>query len=188
MRQLFNAFASNRFVGQIVREENVMFQRISIFLSILFLGITSLFIFQAGQYFKLSFSSNNSFINYSVIFIALFSFYFIKISTFNFLGFLLKIEKEMKEYVFSLFLYNHFIGVGLIPLVILLAYVPGIGHRGIFISGAIIFVLTFLLRAFRSYGNVSGSARFSIFYLFLYLCTLEILPLVVITKLIRNIV
>ncbi|MBL0046840.1 MAG: DUF4271 domain-containing protein [Bacteroidetes bacterium] len=188
LRQLFNAFASNRFVAQIVREENVMFQRISIFLSLVFLLITSLFIFQLGRFFTLPFSSNNSFINYSVILISLFAFYFIKISTFNFLGFLLRIDKEMKEYVFTLFLYNHFIGVGLIPLVIILAFIPGTAHKGVFITGAIFFVFAFLLRAFRSYGNVSAGSRFSIFYLFLYLCTLEILPLVVITKLIINIV
>ena len=134
------------------------------------------------------FSSNSSFMNYSVILIALFLFYFIKISTFNFLGFLFKIEKELKEYVFTIFLYNHFVGVGLIPVVVLLAFVPGMAQHEIYISGGLFFVLAFLLRTFRSYGNVSGSSRFSIFYLFLYLCALEILPLVVITKLIIDIV
>ena len=69
LRQLFNAFTSNRFVGQIVREENVMFQRINIFLSLLFLFVTSLFIFQIGRFYKMPFSSNSSFMNYSVILI-----------------------------------------------------------------------------------------------------------------------
>jgi hypothetical protein len=188
LKKLFNAFTSNRFVGQIVREENVMFQRISIFLSLLFLVVTSLFIFQFGRFFKMPFSSNNSFTNYSVILIFLFVFYFIKISTFNFLGFLLKIEKEMKEYVFTIFLYNHFIGLALIPLVVLVAFVPGIMHKWVFIGGALFFVIGFIARTYRSYGNVSAGAHFSIFYLFLYLCALEILPLVVITKLISNIV
>ncbi|MBK9479360.1 MAG: DUF4271 domain-containing protein [Bacteroidia bacterium] len=188
LKQLFNAFASNRFVHQMVREENVMFQRINIFLSMLFLLITSLFIFQIGRYYKLPFASNNDFVNYAVILFALFAFYFIKISTVNFLGFLLKIEREIKEYVFAVFLYNHFIGLGLIPVVVLLAFVPTIPQNIVFICAAACFLASFLLRAIRSYGNVSGTSRFSVFYLFLYLCALEILPLVVITKLIINIV
>lgn len=188
LRQLFNAFASNRFVGQIVREENVMFQRISIFLSLLFLLVASLFIFQIGRYYRLPISSNSSFMNYMVILFALFSFYFIKVMTFNFLGFLLKVEKEMKEYVFTIFLYNHFVGVALIPAVVLLAFVPGVVQKWVFIAGLICFVVAFIMRTLRSYGNVSAGSRFSIFYLFLYLCALEILPLVVVTKLISNIV
>ncbi len=188
LRQLFNAFTSNRFVGQIVREENVMFQRISIFLSLLFLLVTSLFIFQVGRFYRLPFSSTSSFLNYLVILFAIFCFYLIKIVTFNSLGFLLKIEKEMKEYVFTIFLFNHFVGVALLPFVVLLAFVPGIPQKWVFLSGAVFFVVAFIVRTLRSYGNVSGSSRFSIFYLFLYLCALEILPLVVVTKLISNIV
>mgnify|MGYP003594684782 CR=1 FL=1 len=187
-RQLFNAFLSNRFVGQIVREENVMFQRISIFLTLLFLFVTSLFIFQISRFYAFPLTTAGSFTTYSVIVIALLSFYFIKISTFNFLGFLLKIEKEMKEYVFTIFLYNHFVGVGLIPIVVLLAFVPNLPQKGIILTGLTFFVVAFLVRTLRSYGNVSGSTRFSIFYLFLYLCALEILPLVVITKLLIDIV
>ena len=188
LKQLFNAFVSNRFVGQIVREENVMFQRISIFLSIAFLLVSSLFIFQAGSYFQLSFASNSSLANYSVILISLFVFYLLKLSAINFLGFLLKVEKEMKEYVFTLFLYNHFIGVGLIPVVVLITFVPGFASKNVFLIAAGLVLITFLLRTIRSYGNVSGASRFSIFYLFLYLCALEILPLVIIAKLIINIV
>lgn len=188
LRQLFNAFVSNRFVGQIVREENVMFQRISIFLTLLFLFVTSLFIFQISRYYSFPLTTSASFTTFSVIAFALLSFYFIKISTFNFLGFLLKIEKEMKEYVFTIFLYNHFVGVGLIPIVVLLAFVPNIPQKGVILFGLSFFVFAFLVRTLRSYGNVSASSRFSIFYLFLYLCALEILPLVVITKLLIDIV
>ena len=188
LKQLFNAFARNRFVGQIVREENVMLQRINIFLSITFLLVGALFIFQLGNFFNLPFASNSSMANYSVIVISLLVFYFIKISAFNFLGFLFKIEKEMREYVFTLLLYNHFIGVGLIPVVVLVAFLPGFANKYLFFAIGTIVAIAFLLRTLRSYGNVSGGSRFSIFYLFLYLCTLEILPLVIIAKLIINIV
>ena len=188
LRQLFNAFVSNRFVGQMVREENVVFQRLSLFLSLLFLFVTSLFVFQAGRFYKVPFASNSSFINYSVILILLFLFYFLKIVAYNFLGFLLKLEKEIREYIFSVLLYNHIVGLGLIPLVIVLAFVPHIAHQGVFILGGCFFAAAFALRTLRGWANVAGNGRFSMLYIFLYLCTLEILPLVVITKLLVSVV
>ena len=186
-KQLFNAFLSNRFVGQIVREENIMFKRISIFLSSLFLFITALFIYLILAYFHLDVLYFTGFKLYVLILIALLSFYLIKMLLFKFLGTLVSMEKEMKEYIFTVFLYNHFVGLALIIPVIFIAYVPKFSPILFFGLGFFFFISSFAVRTVRSYTNVSGGGGISIFYLFLYLCTLEILPLVIITKLNSNI-
>jgi hypothetical protein len=83
-----------------------------------------------------------------------------------------------------MYLFNLFIGIILLGTVACMAFAqPTIFF---YISLFVIFI-TYLLRMFREAIIGFRLIKFSVFHLILYLCTLEILPLIVVAKiLIRN--
>ena len=94
-------------------------------------------------------------------------------------GFIFRNPETAREYIQNIIIFNIIGGVALLPLILMIHY----SHRSIFIfvaSGVIaILVVTKFIRGF-----LIGLAdqKFSLFHLFLYLCTLEILPVLVAAK------
>ncbi len=109
--------------------------------------------------------------------------YFVKLIVISFLGYILKADQQVKEYFFNIFLINNFIGLLFLPLVIIMAYLPGAPPETIIKTGVGLFFASMIYRALRGVVIGSGNINFSLYHLFLYLCTLEILPLVVLIKL-----
>ncbi len=95
--------------------------------------------------------------------------------------FLVGTDAGTHEYIFTMFLINKALGMILLPLVVLAAYIQGQAVDLLLWAGIAIFFLLFLYRLWRG-GSIGVSYNVAPFYLFLYLCTLEILPLVVIAK------
>lgn len=93
------------------------------------------------------------------------------------------------ECVFTVYVYNRALGLCLYPVVIALAFVkPEIISTSFLLKlGFIVCGLIYLLRLFREI-QISLKNRISFFYIFLYLCTLEILPLMLLVKVLKSIV
>jgi hypothetical protein len=68
------------------------------------------------------------------------------------------------------------------PLVLLIAFFPAATIFFIW-SGIIILIITFFYRLFRGVTIWSSLSSFSLYYFILYLCALEIAPLLIIFKL-----
>ena len=87
----------------------------------------------------------------------------------------------MREYLYNLFIFNKLTGMVVLPLVFLLVYTRGMLQELIFwLTLAVVFGI-FLMRLFR--GVVfSYKKEVLIFYMFLYLCALEIAPLVLLYR------
>jgi len=79
-----------------------------------------------------------------------------------------------KEYIQNILIYNLALGILLLPLILLMIYT----YHEIFlyISGGLA-ILIMGLRFIRGISIGLSDSKFSLFHLFLYLCTLEILPL-----------
>ena len=97
-------------------------------------------------------------------------------------------QELMAEYNFTIFLVNQFLGIVLVLVIIFIAY----GSRSfanVFVyAGAALFVAAFILRVGKGLSAVLGSREATLFYLILYLCTLEILPLLIGIKLFESLV
>lgn len=104
----------------------------------------------------------------------------------QFLGWLLNIEKLIKEYIYHVFLYLKFCGIFLLPLVFLLAFAPTHWQPIINIISLIVITVSMFLRYLNSWSSVSNVTSFNRFHFFTYLCASEILPLLLLGKLILN--
>jgi hypothetical protein len=90
-------------------------------------------------------------------------------------------EEAFREYLLSVYQAYRFAGLFLFAIVILISYTKFLPVNALIISGLIIIGLTYLFRVIRLL-IIFINRNISIFYLILYLCALEILPVLVIAK------
>jgi hypothetical protein len=99
------------------------------------------------------------------------------------IGFISEGTREFSEIQFNLTNFYRVLGLLLFPIVALLGFLPMDNPQYLAFAGISLMVFFYLLFLLRS-GKILLRNRVSIQYLFLYLCTLEILPLVLIGKLV----
>ncbi|MGX5818366.1 DUF4271 domain-containing protein [Chitinophaga lutea] len=108
--------------------------------------------------------------------------YLLKFVVLRFCGWLFGNEELIDAYVFILYLINKVLGILLVPFLVLLAFCkPGIAQTALYISIFFI-VLLVVYRYVRSYSLVRQYLSFSKLHFFLYLCTFEVVPVLLITK------
>ncbi len=112
--------------------------------------------------------------------------FFGRVVLLNLAGFLFNQLKIFKEYLYNSFIFNKLMGVVILPLLLFVVYTTGILQAVIFWVTLSIAMLVILMRVIR--GIVfSFKKNISLLYLFLYLCALEIVPLVLLYKWVEGI-
>lgn len=108
--------------------------------------------------------------------------YFVKYITLKFTGWITGFRQEADIYTFIIFLINKIIGICLLPLIIVIAFTERqVSEVFVFVSFILIGLLL-LMRFFRSYGLLQTRVKVSRFHFFLYIFSVEILPLFIIYK------
>ena len=186
----FNTFVKavflSRFLVQASREERSLSHPVSLLLSFNFNLISSLLILQiicSG----LLFSSGIEFTlpSFLLINLIILAIYFIKILFLKILSFIIDKLQTISEYIFIIFLVNQFFGIVFLPIVIFIAYSPS-SFRTLFIYvGIVMICAAFLIRVGKGISTVLANRQATLFYLILYFCTLEILPLLIGIKLLE---
>ena len=98
-------------------------------------------------------------------------------------GWLFSQGDAIGNYSFIVFLTNKVMGVFLIPAILLLAFSPVSVQDFAYNSAIIIISILFVYRYLISFSIVRASLKVSAFHFFLYLCTCEVLPMLVLYKL-----
>ncbi len=114
----------------------------------------------------------------------IFSFYVFKHLLLNFIGAIFPLNKPMQQYSFSINLFNALLGLMLFPVNVGLSYTDGF-PRDIFLLAGLTFVtISFMLRVAR--GLLIGLPYLigSPIHFFLYLCAVELAPVLIIVKLV----
>ncbi|WP_123864689.1 DUF4271 domain-containing protein [Chitinophaga barathri] len=108
--------------------------------------------------------------------------YTVKYIVLRFCGWLFGNEELIDAYVFILYLINKVLGILLAPFLVILAFCkPEIAATCLYISLFFI-VLLVVYRYVRSYSLVRQYLSFSKLHFFLYLCAFEVVPVLIITK------
>jgi hypothetical protein len=184
-QQLIKAFLNTNLTNQIVRDENIFFQRISIYLSVVFNLIAALFIYLLSiQYHWTLGNLDTGFTRFIFFVIVVSAIYALKYLVLKICGWLFEQEKEISMYIFNIFLINNILGIALLPFICLLAFNGSVYFSGLLNVSFILIAAAFGWRIFRGIQIGFGSPTFSPLYLFLYLCTLEIAPLMVLIRII----
>jgi Domain of unknown function (DUF4271) len=182
LNQVFKGFYMSRFTSQLGRDDLSLGNRVTIFLACLFIITFSLFITQTANYYGyIENITQTGFFMRTAAFIVIA--YGAKMLVIRFFGFVFQNQKESNDYSVMIFLFCNMLGMFLLPVVICLAFVVDVSPLVFIYSGLGIFALFLCIRLFKGIIIGFNSVRVSGFYLFLYLCTLEILPFVIGIKL-----
>lgn len=100
----------------------------------------------------------------------------------KFCGWVFNIELAARNYIFVVFLSNKMAGILLLPFVMIAAFNTGVIAEVGFTIAMVLIVLLLLYRFFISMNSMRELLNISALHFFLYLCTTEVLPLLLIYK------
>lgn len=173
-KSMFSFYASQ----EVAREERVFFHRVNFSLMIIYIFNLSLLIF----YFYMNAGGNFSiFVLFPFILLCVACSYFFKLLFGFLLAKIFSNEQIVPMYSYTVMLYNYFLGILLIPAIALLFFS---NFEALIIIKAVVIPLVIIVLIFRfiRFFTLGIYNKISVLYIFLYICTLEILPLVVVGK------
>ncbi|WP_345954977.1 DUF4271 domain-containing protein [Mucilaginibacter sp. PAMB04168] len=185
IRNVLQSFYNNRILSQVSKEENLLNSWTFLGLFILF-GVTfGLFLYQLTAYYEVfySISGVQLFGSFALLIIVLFA---VKLLVLRFLGLVFNVNRLVGEYTSILYLtyFNItfvFLPVSLCFSLLAAQYIP-------YVLGValLLVVVIFVWQYLRSSVNIISNFRFHKFYLFIYLCALEICPILILIKALNN--
>lgn len=178
LRELFSSVLFGQYARKIQKTTNVRNQKAAFVLNALFLFNASIFIYQFVSYYKINTPVNQSLLLIPLSMGIVFSFGLIKGMLYLFVGFVFGSEKETRDYLFFSVLHNKIFALIILPVILVVPYIERQMLPILFNIGFGSFILLYFMQLFRGITIILKNTA-SLFYLFLYLCALEILPLII---------
>lgn len=177
----YRAFLNDNILSQLHREQGSFASLPYLILYLLFFFVAGMFLFLLVNYYEIQLSPSHSIaLTYCVG--SIFGVFMLKHTLLKVTGFIFPLSKEMGLYSFTIIIFNIIISLGLIPFIIFIAFAPSS------FTGYLIYIalgLLFITIAFRNLRGLFIGNRFLAFHKFhflLYICAVEIAPLLIISK------
>ena len=184
---LGNSLISFQISAKLFREKNILHQRVSFVLDFVYILVFSVFIYEVAVHFGLA-SQEISPFNLFLVFLNVMIFYTLaRMTLLRLTGFLFMAQPVFSEYIHNTSVINKGMGIALFPVVIMAHYLPYGIISLVLIMGLILFAVAFIFKGIRGY-QIIIRKDVLIFYLILYLCTLEILPLLLGYKFVTSLI
>jgi hypothetical protein len=177
----YNFFAARR----IKEESNVMRSRVFHFMNFLFFVNLALFLSQIIDYQNISILNLKGILLFFVMLGVVISIYSIKGLFLSMLDFFFLTKGAFSYYNSTVFIYNRMVGLVLLPIISVVPFINTQFAPWLLYAGIVALIALYFFRIFRGI-QIGIKNRLSIFYLILYLCALEILPLLVLYKLVET--
>ncbi|MBN2348248.1 MAG: DUF4271 domain-containing protein [Bacteroidales bacterium] len=187
IRSIMNSIASYQFTFRLFKEKNIIQKQLSAILNVIYVITISVFFYLLLEYYQLKIFDFSGLSAYLIIFLAVAFFLLARYTVLKITGFLFNKIELFNEYLHTIFLLNKNIGIFLLPVIIALIYVPFSLKNYVIIIGIILIFFGIILRIFRGF-QIILKKDVLIFYLILYLCTLEILPLLLGYKFLNSLI
>jgi len=153
-------------------------------LDLIFHLILPLSVFQIAGFFKVNIPGYPDVLFFLALLLIINGYLFTKILLMRVAGSIVMLKEQTEETVFNIKLYYKALGLILLPIVTIHAVLSETNFITIWIMSGVIAIM-YMAAVIRSI-YVGNRKDISIFYLILYLCTLEILPLLLIFKLMSS--
>ena len=171
---LFMGVFAQRYANQYLRQENAFTERVS-FITFLLMSINISLII-------LKLVPKTSVLETFSLIAGVMLFFILKIGLILLLGSILRVKDIAKLGLFFSFLFDRALGFFLFPLLIALYFFAFNISSFVMLIVTIVFIVLLLLKLFWLWKIGTNAFGLSHFYIFLYLCTLEISPLLFLGK------
>ncbi len=183
-KNIFDIFFQTSFRQKQTREQLTQDNIAALLLNILFILSSACFVALIAHNFKvIKISFWQIFV---VATIALTIIYLVKFLFTQLMGWIFNKTDIAQSYSFLVFIINKIIGVILIPFLFLIAYAASGIEQVSFTVSLMLIIFLFLFRFFSTYKNISYRLKINAIHFFLYFCSIEILPLLLMYKALSN--
>jgi hypothetical protein len=167
---------------RLLRGKNVLFRNMAFGLNFVFAINIGLFIFFFIQYYNLNQIYPAGFISVAIYSVGIIIIYTLKTLVCKLIGNIFMVKEQFAEYVHNIHLYNKNMGLFLFPIVIVFPYITSNQVKPVILYlGLTIIIVMSLLLIYRGFQIIMRNGV-STFYLILYLCAIEILPILLLIK------
>lgn len=182
---LFSAFLLRRYANQIQREENALSQRVSVLLTVTFLISMTLLVQKIIGLKGINPPSESPALSFLILLGFVLVYFFSKILLHRIAAFFLRLEREVNDYLFNMFLVHQIGGLALFTVTMVSGYIRFYDPGWVVQATLIIFGLMFFFQTIRGIAAVRFEGLNTFFYIFLYFCTLEVLPIAILFKMVQ---
>ena len=179
--RVLNAAYSLQVARQIEREDYGPFKRVSIILSIVFILITAFLFYKFNLVFGSIQSGKGGLFQYMFFVLVIVLTYSVKFISSYVIGYITETSGLFNEYINNTLIINQTIGVILLPVMIVVE-LSSVNPVLVVFPAILFLVLGYLLRLYRGFLFAGIEKGVGLLQLFVYLCGLEILPLLVLIK------
>ena len=182
----WRAFLNDNMLTQIHREQGSIAHFPYLLMNLIFFVNLALFIMSAAHIFDLQLMDRSNWEIFFILLGAIIVIFVLKHLLIKIIANVFPLSKEMRLYAFTITIFCAILGLFLIPLNALLAYAPDNLIISTFWISIGVVLLTYLFRALRSFfigGRYLASHQF---HFLLYICAVEIAPLLILIRLILN--
>ena len=189
IKLLFNKYVTNLF-GLVfraslrqkqIREQLLQTPLPSLFLNIFFVIVAGLYIFFLLQHYQ-TVQATGFWLLLLYCTLAVGVVYLVKFMVLKFTGWIFNIREAADTYIFIVFLVNKLLAIFLLPLLIVMAFSLASWGSVLLTLSYIMVVVFFAYRYIVSFAPVRREVKVSQFHFFMYLCAFEIIPLLLIYK------
>jgi hypothetical protein len=185
VREVFYALMFVQAARKMQKTINLRHQKTAFTLNFLFLFNASIFIYQFIAFYDINTIVGQSLLLIPLIIGILMCYALIKRLLYRFVGFVFDCQEDTGAYLFHGLISNKVFGLLIAPIIVVIPYIEAQVLPILFNIGIIGFIILYILQIFRGIGIILKNPA-SLFYLFLYLCALEILPLIIIYHILVN--
>ena len=178
--KLFSLLYSDKYYTDYLKTNPLLFNKFHFLFFLIIIFNISLIIFNSFIAFKPS-EIDSGFIYFLQINLIIILYLFTRYFLGYIIAYIFDINDKQKHITFLKISNLSLISVLLLPLLILINYSVGLFHKFLISFSLIVIIILFLLRYFTLVKKEKMNFN-SLFYLFLYLCALEIAPFIVIYK------
>ena len=182
LNDLFRVFFRTSMKTRQIREQLMQTKFPSLIFNMFFVASAGLYIDFMLHYFRIT-PINNFWLLYVYSCIGLGVIYFGKFVGLKVIGWLLNMQKAADGYIFIVFIINKVIGIFLIPFLLLIAFANEPVYSISLVLSWVVIGALLLYRFILGFATIRNEVRFNLFHFFLYLCAFEIVPLLLIYKL-----
>lgn len=181
MNQVVNSIFNFQLAEKTLREKNVLARRAFFIMNLNYLLIFSLFI--SLVLFSLNFKiSPKYYIDYLIVALGVLSLLLIRVGVIYLNGYLFQMMPITLEYIHNIYLINKNLGIVLMPLLFTSIYTTPVLSKILLTASFALVTFAALFKIIRGFQIIIKNGVL-LFYSILYLCTLELLPLVIGSKL-----
>ena len=187
MGLLFGSINNYQLSLKLFKDPSTRFRNLTYILNLNSALMVGLFIFQLAGFYNVRFVDGSPFMNYLAILLFLFIIYALQFIAYSIIGNVLQRQTEYYEFMHHTYTLIKVLGIIVMPITVVNAYATDIVLPFFLILGSIIIVFFYLKRIQRGI-LILMQKQFLKFHQILYFCTLEILPVMVISKLVSSLI